>query len=37
MGAGYELKTNRTFSILVFVLAVVVTAAIWSWLLVEKL
>jgi len=37
IGAGYELKTNRTFSILVFVLAIAVTAAIWCWLLVEKL
>lgn len=37
MGAGYELTVNRTWSLVVPVAAVVVTAAIWLWLLAEKL
>ncbi len=31
-GAGYELKTNRTYSILVFVGAIVATAALWGYI-----
>lgn len=29
-GAGYELKTNKTFSVLVFVAAILATAALWG-------
>jgi succinate dehydrogenase / fumarate reductase cytochrome b subunit len=36
VGAGYELKANRTGSILVFVFAVLATAAVWGWLCFVK-
>ncbi len=36
MGAGYELKTNRIGSIAVTVLAVLITVALWVWLLVGR-
>ena len=36
MGAGYELQSNRTWSLLVFVMAIVATAALWFWLLVGR-
>ncbi len=29
MGAGYELQTNRTWSLMIPALAIVITAAIW--------
>lgn len=36
MGAGYELQTNKMWSILIFLLAVVATAGLWFWLLVGR-
>lgn len=36
MGAGYELKTNRMWSITITVLSIVLTAALWVWLLVGR-
>jgi succinate dehydrogenase / fumarate reductase, cytochrome b subunit len=36
MGAGYELKTNRVWSMAVMALSVVMTAALWVWLLVGR-
>ena len=35
IGAGYELKVNRTFSILSPVLGVLLTAAFWALLLLR--
>lgn len=35
-GAGFELKTNKTFAILTFVFSVLATIAFWAWLLVGK-
>lgn len=37
IGAGYELQTNKTWSILICVLAIVATAVLWMWILVGKL
>ncbi len=37
MGAGYELTTNRTWSLLVPALSVLVTAGLWLWIMAEKL
>jgi len=36
-GAGYELKTNKMFSILVFVAAIVATAALWGFIFMETI
>jgi succinate dehydrogenase / fumarate reductase cytochrome b subunit len=36
-GAGYELKTNRLFSILVFVAAIVATVALWGFIFMETI
>ena len=36
MGAGYELKTNKTWAIATVVLAIVATVALWAWLLVGR-
>lgn len=37
MGAGYELTSNRMWSLLVPALAVLATAALWLWIMAEKL
>lgn len=37
IGAGYELKTNKLWSILVFVGAILATAATWLYLMAETL
>lgn len=37
IGAGYELKTNKLWSTLVFVGAIVATAATWLYLMAEML
>jgi succinate dehydrogenase / fumarate reductase cytochrome b subunit len=37
MGAGYELRNNRLWSILVFVLAIVATAAVWAYIFAGSL
>jgi len=36
MGAGYELKINRTWSLAVLALSVVLTALFWGWLLMGR-
>ena len=36
-GAGYELKTNRLWSMLVFVGAILATAAVWLYIAMEAL
>lgn len=36
MGAGYELQTNKSWSLLIPVLAIVITAAIWLTIFVGK-
>ncbi len=36
IGAGYELQSNKTGSILVFVFSILITAALWAWLLLGK-
>ncbi len=36
MGAGYELKTNKAWSITIMILSVLVTVALWAWLLVGR-
>lgn len=36
IGAGYELNTNKRWSVAITALAVVLTAAIWAWLLVGR-
>lgn len=36
IGAGYELKTNKTWSTAIMILAPVMTAALWLWLLVGR-
>lgn len=36
-GAGYELKINRTFSILVFVAAILATAGLWGFIFMETI
>jgi len=36
MGAGYELKANRFWSLMTMVLSVTVTVLLWAWLLVGK-
>lgn len=36
MGAGYELHTNKRWSFVVIVAAVIATVAFWAWLLVGK-
>lgn len=36
MGAGYELKTNRFWSIAIMTLSVLLTAALWIWLLLGR-
>jgi succinate dehydrogenase / fumarate reductase cytochrome b subunit len=35
-GAGFELKTNKTFAILTFVFSILATIAFWAWLLLGK-
>lgn len=37
MGAGYELNTNKAWSLFLPVLAIVMTAALWFWIMAEKL
>jgi len=37
MGAGYELNTNKMWSLLLPLLAIVVTAAIWLCIFAEKI
>jgi len=37
MGAGYELNTNKAWSLFLPVLAIVMTAALWLWIMAEKL
>ncbi len=37
IGAGYELKTNKLWSTLVFVSAILATAATWLYLMAEML
>lgn len=37
MGAGYELTSNRTWSLLIPVLSIVVTAGMWLWIFAGKL
>lgn len=37
MGAGYELNTNKTWSLFLPVLAIAMTAALWLWIMAEKL
>jgi len=34
MGAGYDLKSNKSWSIATMIFSVVLTAALWGWLLV---
>lgn len=36
MGAGYELKANRFWSIMTIVASVTVTVLLWAWLLVGR-
>lgn len=36
MGAGYELRTNRFWSIAIMLLGIVLTAALWAWLLLGR-
>lgn len=36
MGAGYELKTNRSWSIATIVLSITFTVLFWAWLLVGR-
>lgn len=36
IGAGYELKTNKRWSITIMLLSVLLTAALWAWLLVGR-
>jgi succinate dehydrogenase / fumarate reductase cytochrome b subunit len=36
MGAGYELQTNKRWSFVVIVAALIATVAFWAWLLVGK-
>jgi len=36
MGAGYELKTNKMWSITIMILSIALTAALWAWLLVGR-
>lgn len=31
-GAGYELKTNKSFAVVTMVVSVVLTAALWGWI-----
>ena len=37
MGAGYELTTNKAWSIALPILAIVLTAALWLWIMAESL
>jgi succinate dehydrogenase / fumarate reductase cytochrome b subunit len=36
MGAGYELRANKRWSLVVIVAAVIATVAFWAWLLAGK-
>ncbi len=36
-GAGYELKTNKIFSVLVFVAAILATAGLWGLVFMETI
>ena len=36
-GAGYELKTNKTWSVAVLFLAIAFTAALWAWIIYVRL
>jgi succinate dehydrogenase / fumarate reductase, cytochrome b subunit len=36
MGAGYELQTNKRWSLFVIVAALIATIAFWAWLLVGR-
>jgi succinate dehydrogenase / fumarate reductase, cytochrome b subunit len=36
MGAGYELTANRNWSVALMILSVVLTAALWFWLLIGR-
>lgn len=37
IGAGYELQTNKAWSLAIPILALIATAALWLWILAEKL
>jgi len=37
IGAGYELQTNKSWSIAIPLLAIFATAALWLWIFAEKL
>jgi succinate dehydrogenase / fumarate reductase cytochrome b subunit len=37
IGAGYELSTNKTWALVIPVIALVLTAALWLWILAGKL
>jgi succinate dehydrogenase / fumarate reductase, cytochrome b subunit len=37
MGAGYELNTNRSWSLFLPALAIMMTAALWFWIMAGKL
>ena len=36
MGAGYELKANRSWSIATIIISIVLTVLLWAWLLVGR-
>lgn len=36
MGAGYELRTNKRWAMLIVVAAIVATIAFWGWMLVGR-
>jgi succinate dehydrogenase / fumarate reductase, cytochrome b subunit len=36
MGAGYELKANRTWSIVTIIVSISLTVLLWAWLLVGR-
>ena len=35
IGAGYELKTNRFWSVMVLLGAIALTGALWTWIFVR--
>ena len=34
VGAGYELDTNKSWSVIILILAVLLTAAFWAWVII---
>jgi succinate dehydrogenase / fumarate reductase cytochrome b subunit len=36
MGAGYELQTNRRWSILIIIAALLCTVAFWAWIFMGR-